>query len=161
MQSYDLFGNPSISPGCRLVLTSSEDSTAKLWDIKTGECKLSFVFALRQDCGHCRLWRTSAGKCIMTLQGHTERTMHAEFSFDGTLLLTAAQDNKARNSNSDSSSNINSNSSSLLPRLLDAQCGMLPTCRNYTTSATSEKTENYWQRILLVSREAILPSKAL
>ena len=91
----------------------------------------------------------------MALQGHTERAMHAEFSFDDTLLLTAAQDNKARNSNSDSSSNITSNSSSLLPRLLDAQCGILPTCRNYTTSATSEKTENYWQRILLVSREAI------
>ena len=32
----------------------------------------------------------------MALQGHTERAMHAEFSFDDTLLLTAAQDNKAR-----------------------------------------------------------------
>ena len=32
----------------------------------------------------------------MTLQGHTDMAMHAEFSFDGTLLLTAAQDNKAR-----------------------------------------------------------------
>ena len=49
------------------VLTASDDRTAKVWNVDTGEC-------------------------MKTLEGHDGRVMSAVFSADGSLVLTASED---------------------------------------------------------------------
>merc|ERR1711977_730206 len=53
-----------------LVLTASEDRTAKIFNLETGE--------------------------VRTLEGHTDGVTSAVFSVDGTLVLTASCDRTAK-----------------------------------------------------------------
>merc|ERR1711865_378318 len=54
-----------------LVLTASHDTTAKIWETSTGECKQTF-------------------------SGHTKRLWSAVFSADGLSVLTASDDTTAK-----------------------------------------------------------------
>lgn len=58
------------SPDGELLLTTSKDKTAKLWDLKTG-------------------------KCLHTFVGHERAVNSGEFSNDGNFIVTASDDGKA------------------------------------------------------------------
>ncbi len=51
-----------------LLLTASQDKTVKLWD-------------------------TKSGKCLQTLETHTDEVFSALFNYDGDALITASKDN--------------------------------------------------------------------
>ena len=61
----------AFSPDSTRVLTSSNEGTARLWDVATG-------------------------KTVATLAGHTDRVTAVAFSPDGTRVLTGSDDNTAR-----------------------------------------------------------------
>jgi WD40 repeat protein len=61
----------AFSPDGKYILTSSEDQTARLWDVKTGEE-------------------------IRRFTGHTDEVNNVTFSPDGKYILTASFDHTAR-----------------------------------------------------------------
>jgi WD domain, G-beta repeat/APAF-1 helical domain len=101
------------SPDGNLLLTASEDDTARLWDAGTG----MEIRALR---GHkdtvasgafspdgtliltasadntARLWDATTGTEIRTLRGHHDAVMSGMFSPDGTSILTSSADRTVR-----------------------------------------------------------------
>jgi len=98
----------------KLVITASEDNTARIWSAETGEelsslaghtaRVTSVAFApgdnptravtASQD-GTVKLWDTKENKEILTLDGHTREVTSVEFSPDGKYVLTASEDGKA------------------------------------------------------------------
>ncbi|MEV5239584.1 helix-turn-helix domain-containing protein [Streptomyces cinnamoneus] len=61
----------AFSPDSRLVVTASDDHTAKLWD-------------------------TASGRLVTTFAGHTDRVAGVVFSPDGRLIATAGRDRTAK-----------------------------------------------------------------
>ena len=53
------------------LLTGSSDSTCRLWDVETGECK-------------------------QTLDGHKEDIFSCAFNYDGDTIITASKDNTCK-----------------------------------------------------------------
>jgi dynein assembly factor with WDR repeat domains 1 len=51
-----------------LLLTASQDKTVKVWD-------------------------TQSGKCLQTLENHTDEVFSALFNYDGDAIITASKDN--------------------------------------------------------------------
>ena len=98
-------------PGEPLV---SDDRTARLWDVATGECIRTFTGHASEISGvafspdgtllataggrekTARLWDVATGKCVRILIGHVEQVRGVAFSPDGTLLATASSDKTAR-----------------------------------------------------------------
>lgn len=98
----------------QFVITASEDNTARIWSIETGEQIASLAghtarvtsaaFApgdsptravtASQD-GTVKLWDTQTQKEILTLDGHTREVTSVTFSPDGKYVLTASQDGRA------------------------------------------------------------------
>eukprot|EP00931_Biecheleriopsis_adriatica_P062146 TRINITY_DN37420_c0_g1_i1.p1 TRINITY_DN37420_c0_g1~~TRINITY_DN37420_c0_g1_i1.p1 ORF type:complete len:582 (-),score=150.69 TRINITY_DN37420_c0_g1_i1:85-1602(-) len=91
------------------VATASIDHTARLWNIETGDCLVSFLghedqvmsvgfsadgqkLATASTDGTAKLWNCETGKCIMTLVGHTGPVFTAFFAPDGETVLTASHD---------------------------------------------------------------------
>ena len=80
-----------------LVLTASDDSTAKIWDVSTGECKQTFsghsnlvwsavfsadglsVLTASSD-ATAKIWDVSTGECKQTFSGHSSGVSSAVFS---------------------------------------------------------------------------------
>jgi len=99
------------SPDSSLILTTSLDSTAKLWKMKENlivELKghtnavNSAVFShdgsrilTASDDKTAKLWNIK-GNLIVELKGHTNAVNSAVFSLDGSLILTASNDNTAK-----------------------------------------------------------------
>jgi len=103
----------AFSPDGRLLVTASEDGTARVWDPATGE-------HLRTLTGHtnwvatvafspdgrllatasydqtARVWDPATGEHPRTLTGHTNSVVAVAFSPDGRLLATASYDQTAR-----------------------------------------------------------------
>ncbi|NQV25988.1 MAG: protein kinase [Rhodopirellula sp.] len=98
----------------KLVITASEDNTARIWDATSGKelsvlaghtaRVTSVAFApgenparavtASQD-GTVKLWDTSESKEILTLDGHTREVTSVTFSPDGKYVLTASEDGRA------------------------------------------------------------------
>jgi WD40 repeat protein len=108
----DKVATASFSPDGRRVVTTSEDKTARVWDVETGKpitaldghtALASAVFS--PDGARvitaswdktARIWDAETGKQISILQGHNDGVVSAVFSPDGRRGLTASKDNTAR-----------------------------------------------------------------
>merc|ERR1712096_581765 len=81
------------------ILTASADSTAKIWDASTGECKqtlaghegMVFSAVLSVDGSRvltgsrdftAKIWDASTGECKQTLSGHKGSVLSAAFSYE-------------------------------------------------------------------------------
>lgn len=95
------------------VVSASQDGSAKLWQLATGECLQSFL-------GHCggvntaslspdglelltasddktaKLWSIQTGDCLRTFAGHELEVLCAAFSPRGGSIATASRDGTAR-----------------------------------------------------------------
>ena len=103
----------SFSPDCRLVVTASDDTTARVWDALSGNqiallkahggTLLSALFspngrriATASDDATVRVWDALSGAQIALLRGHTGTIWSASFSPDGRRIVTASSDATAR-----------------------------------------------------------------
>jgi WD40 repeat protein/serine/threonine protein kinase/TPR repeat protein len=109
----DVVEAAAFSPDARLIVTASDDKTARIWDSATG-------LELLQLRGHtnrvptaafspdgkrivtasldktARIWDVATGKEISQLSGHTGGVWSAAFSPDGQRVVTASSDKTAR-----------------------------------------------------------------
>ncbi|MFL6516000.1 MAG: TIR domain-containing protein [Chthoniobacterales bacterium] len=107
------------SPDDLLILTTSLDGSANIWDAKNMRAVFKLlghqsrittasfspdgrkiVTSSADQTG--RVWETSTGRQTAVLVGHKGRVTNAQFSPDGTLILTAGDDHTARLWKSDS-----------------------------------------------------------
>jgi WD40 repeat protein/serine/threonine protein kinase len=94
-----------LSPDEKLIATTSQDGTAKMWDTHSGREVLTFVghndevigtdfspdgkrLATASYDGTAKVWDTTTGEEIFTLTGHDGPLVSAYFSPDGTRLVT-------------------------------------------------------------------------
>ena len=99
----------SLSHDAKLVLSGSDEQTAKLWNAQTGELvrttkplsaevtAVAFspddrTFFTGDAHGHCRLWDTQSGAELKHLDTHTDKITSAPFTADGRHVLTASAD---------------------------------------------------------------------
>jgi len=103
----------AFSPDGTLVITGSQDGTAKLWNAATGGFFLTYsghtgavysvafspdgtqVLTGSLD-GTAKLWNAYTGALIRTFSGHTSSVYSVAFSPDGTKVLTGSYDNTAK-----------------------------------------------------------------
>ncbi|CAK0738238.1 dynein assembly factor with WDR repeat domains 1 [Gammaproteobacteria bacterium] len=103
----------AFSPDSRRCLTGSFDNTARLWDVESGICLLTFQghqgtvtsvafspdgrrYLTGSHDNTVRLWDAKSGNCLLTLQGHRDSVTSVAFSPDGHRCLTGSVDNTAR-----------------------------------------------------------------
>ncbi|KAJ1457058.1 WD40-repeat-containing domain protein [Pelagophyceae sp. CCMP2097] len=103
----------AFSPDGTLVVTASNDKTAKLWDAETGavlltleghaSCVRSCAFSpdgkrivTASHDKTARLWDVKTGALLLTLEGHTYPVMSCAFSPDGTRIVTLINDDTAQ-----------------------------------------------------------------
>jgi WD40 repeat protein len=97
----------------RLIVTASDDRTARIWDARTRKTlhvltghtgrvnDAAFspdgrrIVTASQD-GTARLWGVRSGGSLHVLRGHTNALSSAAFSPDGELVLTVSDDGTAR-----------------------------------------------------------------
>jgi WD40 repeat protein len=103
----------SFSPDGMIVVTASEDQTARLWNAETGDpvgeplahaSRVTFagfspsgawVLTTGED-NAARLWDARSGELLLPPLWHTGTVLHGAFSSDGTRLATACKDRAVR-----------------------------------------------------------------
>ncbi len=107
-----LISQANLSPDGQRIVTASDDKTARLWDVNTGQEVVQFIghddevwdaqfspkgerIVTASKDNTARLWREN-GEAISILKGHQDAVYHAEFSPDGQLVVTASKDKTAR-----------------------------------------------------------------
>ena len=103
----------AISPDGKFILTGSEDETAKLWNLESGEEIQTFIgnessvesvgfspdgkFILTgsRDKG-IKVWPVKGGPEIHTLKGHSSMVKEVAFSPDGDLIITGSPDDTVK-----------------------------------------------------------------
>ena len=101
------------SPDGRRIVTASADTTARIWDARTG-AELAvlrghqdrvFSAAYSPDGSRivtasrdksARIWDARSGQQLLVLSGHTDRVDSAGYSPDGSRIVTASWDRTAR-----------------------------------------------------------------
>ena len=114
LQGHHGYINSAVfSSNGRKVLTSSDDKTARIWDVETGKelQKLeghigsvrSGIFSpdgkkVVTSSGDktARIWDVETGKVLHVLAGHTDEAIQAVFSPDGKKIVTGSADGTAR-----------------------------------------------------------------
>jgi WD40 repeat protein len=103
----------AFSPDGSRIVTTSEDKTARVWDVATGKeiyvlrgheaPVLSAAFApdgwhivTASDDKTVRIWDATTGKEVFILRGHDNAVLSAAFSSDGSRIVTASGDKTAR-----------------------------------------------------------------
>jgi WD40 repeat protein len=99
----------AISPDGRWLVSGGQDSTVKIWDLKSGNllrtlyghnAKISSVaispdgryIASSADDGTARLWDVYGGQGMRDLSGHTRLISSVAFASGGAQVLTASAD---------------------------------------------------------------------
>jgi WD40 repeat protein/serine/threonine protein kinase len=105
------FGINSVrfNPEGTTAVSGGGDKTVKLWDVATGECRVTleghlkgvnsvrfsadgyFVLSGSSDTT-LKLWDVSTGCCLRTFEGHTQSVTAVSVSLDGKLALSASDD---------------------------------------------------------------------
>ncbi len=104
----------AISPDGTKLVTGSKDSTAKIWDMSSGQCLQTLttghtdyissvaispdgtkVFTGSWD-NTAKIWGISSGQCLHTFTGHTDHISSVAISPDGTKLVTCSGDGTAK-----------------------------------------------------------------
>ncbi|KAG7428037.1 Vegetative incompatibility protein HET-E-1 [Fusarium oxysporum f. sp. raphani] len=97
----------------KMVASASDDKTARIWNVETGECKQvlkghsdsvnSVVFshdskmvASASDDKTARIWNVETGECKQVLKGHSDRVYSVVFSHDSKMVTSASNDKTAR-----------------------------------------------------------------
>jgi WD40 repeat protein len=97
----------------RLIVTGSEDETAKVWDVESGELRITLVEehtegimsvaylngkTIVTGChdGKVSIWDVESGECKRTLEGHSDAVSTVACSNDGELIFTGATDFAAK-----------------------------------------------------------------
>ena len=101
------------SPDGSRVASGSEDRTARVWDVQTGECQYtleghldavrSVVFspdgsrvASGSEDQTARVWDVQTGECQYTLEGHLDAVRSVVFSPDGSRVASGSEDQTVR-----------------------------------------------------------------
>lgn len=105
------------SPDGRTLVSASEDSSVRVWDVRDGKClkvclgHTAWVWSVAfspdgktlasgsQDCS-VRLWDVNTGECLNVLQGHTKEVYSVAYGLsagytnrsDSSVLATSSQD---------------------------------------------------------------------
>jgi WD40 repeat protein len=103
----------AFSPDGAYLATSSEDKTAKVWNVETGQELLTLsghtgwvrdlafgpdskrLVTVSHD-GTAIVWSLRSGRALATLSGHTGEVWGVAFSADGKRLATISEDRTAR-----------------------------------------------------------------
>ena len=112
-QHEGIVNHVALSPDGKYIVTASNDYTARLWEIPTGQLHHTFqghekwvgyvafspdgyqVVTTSHD-NTARLWDTNSGQLSHILRGHDKMVNYAAFSPDGQQIVTASKDGTAR-----------------------------------------------------------------
>lgn len=161
------------------LATASFDSTARLWDTKTGEqvavlsghrdAVVSVAFSPDEDRlatasydNTVRLWSTTTGKELTVLEGHTAVVVAVAFSPDGRRLATASNDTTARvwDAHTGECVAILRGHDALVAAVAFSRDGLLIATGSYDGTARVWDAVSCEPRLTLKDHEAVVPSIA-